>query len=66
MSWADDLECAVGVNLDDTARFVRAVIVSAETADIVCTIEDSLFYLMEEVRCRMTTDIGGRRNDRMP
>jgi hypothetical protein len=60
------LESAIGVNLDNTARLMRTVILSAETADIVCAIQDSLLYLMKKMRRRVTADIGGSRYDRMP
>ena len=43
---------------------MRCLVLSAETADIVCAVQDGFFYLMEEMRCRMSADVRTRRYDR--
>ena len=55
---------AIGIDLDNSRWFMGCLIVPSEPADVVCAVEDSLFYLVEEPGCRVSADVGTRRNQR--
>ena len=56
---------SVGIDFDDGRRFVWTVILAPEAAYIIGSVQDGVFYLVEETRRRMSADVRRGGDNRM-